>query len=144
MFAVAGLIALTAIAPAFISLRIARAALDSPATVERTAADELAGKEAQNLIAALKPIAVATSSPSAAVTLALSKKPAGVSIQSITYTGGATPKITMTGTSKTRESLGAFRSALQATGAFSRVEVPVAALVGAQEGRFTLTLFGGF
>jgi Tfp pilus assembly protein PilN len=143
IFATAAVIAILAILPAYVSVRIARAAVDS-AMQDSTSAgmgtEQAAAVRTQTLITNLTPIANATSSPTDTLSVALSLRPAGISITTITYTGGSKSSILLTGTSERREAVTAFRDALQASGRFSNVAVPVAALVGTQEGRFTITL----
>lgn len=142
--ALSALVAILALVPAYVSVRIARASLESSvqAAAKAQGSDQAISAKTQRLITALKPIANATSSPSDTVAKALEQKPAGLSITTITYTGGTKPTAVLTGESTRREAVNAFRDALEKTGAFPKIEVPVAALVGAQDGRFTMTLSG--
>jgi energy-coupling factor transporter transmembrane protein EcfT len=140
----AAVIAILAILPAYVSVRVARAALDSTnqgVGTESLGEDQAAAVRTQGLITNLSPIANATTSPVDALMTALAQKPAGISITTFTYTSG-TKTLLLTGTSQQREAVNAFRDALEASGRFGSVAVPVAALVGAQEGRFTVTLGG--
>lgn len=140
-------VAILSIMPAIISLKIARAALDASHRDEaqgNPSEDQTAALRAQGLITALLPIANASSSPTAALSIALAQRPAGLSITAITYTGGAKGTLALTGTANRREDVSAFRDGLEKTGRFSKVEVPVAAILGTQEGRFTITLSGTF
>lgn len=143
MIAAAALIAILAIMPAYISVRIARAAVEASIRESGGAAsaDQEAAVHTQGLIASLTPIANATTSPVAALSVALAERPAGLSITSITYASDKST-ILLTGIAARREAVSALRDALEATERFSSVTVPVAALVGAQEGRFTITLTG--
>lgn len=70
--------------------------------------------------------------------------PEGVYIERIQYQSGKEGNITLTGTSEAREPVNDFRTALVSEGVFESVSVPVAALVGALDGRFTMTLSGKF
>lgn len=145
VIAVGAIVAILAIMPAYISVRVARASVDT--TMGEAAAGNLSSDQAtavrtQSLIAALKPIASATSSPTDALSRALSVKPAGVSITTITYGGGAKSTVILSGTSARREGVDEFRRALEESGRFSSVSVPVSAIVGTQEGRFSITLSG--
>lgn len=142
MFAAAAVIAIFAILPAYVSVRIARASVDSAVRESARAAGEeqAAAVRTQMLITNLTPIANATSSPTDVLSVALAQKPAGISITTISFVGGAKSNILLTGTAQRREAVTTFRDALQASGRFSNVAVPVAALVGTQEGRFTITL----
>ncbi len=140
-------IAILALLPAIVSVRIARASLDAPLQESahgNASADQAAAARAQALIGALRPIAQATSSPTDVISFALAQKPAGISITNITYTGGDKSEIVLSGMSGAREAVNTFRDALEKTGRFSSVVVPVAALVGTQDGRFTVTLSGSF
>jgi hypothetical protein len=140
-------VAILSITPALISVKIARASLDASQREEaqgNMSEDQTAALRAQGLITALLPIANATSSPTEALSLALAQKPAGISITAITYSSGAKSAIALTGTADRREAVSAFRDNLEKTGRFSKVEVPVAALLGTQEGKFTITLSGIF
>ncbi|OHB18801.1 MAG: hypothetical protein A2854_02965 [Parcubacteria group bacterium RIFCSPHIGHO2_01_FULL_56_18] len=142
MFAAAAVIAILAILPAYVSVRIARASVDSE-TQESSGGvgtEQATAIRTQSLITNLTPIANATSSPTGALSIALAQKPAGISITTISFLGGAKPSILLTGTSQRREAVTAFRDELKASGRFSNVAVPVAALVGTQDGRFTITL----
>ncbi len=60
------------------------------------------------------------------------------------YQSGEQGQIVIAGTASAREPVNDFRSALMATGLFDGVSVPVAALVGALEGNFSMTLTGKF
>lgn len=143
MISAAAVVAILAIMPAYISVQIARAAVENGA--ERgggtASADHEAAVRTQGLITQLNPVANATSSPTDALSLALAQKPAGLSITTITYARDKST-ILLTGISQRREAVNALRDALEATKRFSSVTVPVSALVGAQEGRFTITLTG--
>lgn len=144
MFATAAIVAILAILPAYVSIQIARASVDSAAQESSAGMGEeqAAAVRTQALITNLTPIANATTSPTDALSVALAQKPTGISITTISFVGGSKSNILLTGTAARREAVTTFRDALQATGRFSSVAVPVAALVGTQEGRFTVTLSG--
>lgn len=143
---IAALLGIIAILPAYISINVSRAALESSteAETQSPSEDQAAAKQAQGLITLLTPLAIATSSPATALETALSQKPVGVSITSISFVGGAKRTLMLSGISSRREAVNQFRDALEKTGLFSSVAVPVAALVGTQDGRFTVTLTGTF
>lgn len=144
IFSSAAIVAILSILPAYVSVRVARASVDAvnrEAAAESRSEDQQASARTQALLNVLTPIASATSSPSESLIIALSEKPAAISITSISYVAG-TKTIEIAGTSAQREAISALRDALEASGRFSNVAVPVAALVGAQEGRFTVTLSG--
>ncbi|HWO07694.1 MAG TPA: PilN domain-containing protein [Candidatus Paceibacterota bacterium] len=141
----AALVAALALAPAFVSVQIAQASLHAPSLEETRAAQDDQEKvaRAQSLVTALGPLTHASSSVSDALALALELQPRSISITALTYQA-ATHQIVLSGTSQSREAVNEFRDALREAGAFTDVSVPVAALVGAQEGRFTITLTGDF
>jgi hypothetical protein len=143
MLAAGAIIAILSIMPAYISVRIARAAVEADARENGGAAsaDQEAAVRTQGLMTHLTPIANATTSPVSALAIALAEKPAGLSITSITYSSDKST-ITLTGTATRREAVSTLRDTLDATKRFASVTVPVAALVGTQEGRFTITLTG--
>lgn len=143
VIAAAALVAILAIMPAYISVRIARASVETASSPSDgpASADQEAAVRTQKLITSLAPVANATTSPTGALAAALAEKPAGLSITSITYASDKSTLV-LSGTASRREAVSALRDALEATGRFSSVAVPVAALVGAQEGRFTITLTG--
>ncbi len=136
-------IASIAILPAFISVRIAEQALrievDEASKAVQT--DQAEQARAFALIAALTPYAAATTSPTQMVTSALTLKPAGLRITSARYDKG---KIILSGVTRDREALNAYREDLEKSALFKSVVIPVAALVGTQDGRFTITLSGAF
>lgn len=135
-------IATASLIPAFISVRLAIQGLPESTPLSQTAQeDQEKNTRALALVAALSPITNATSTPSEALTAALTAKPAGVSITSMTYSAG---KLVLAGGSGNRQAVNAYREALEADATFSSVTVPVAALVGSQDGRFTITLTGAF
>lgn len=146
MLAASAILAILAILPAYISVSISRATLESSteAAVQSPSGDQAAAQRTQSFITLLKPLASATSSPATTLVTALTQKPAGVSITSISFVGGAKQTLILSGVSSRREAVNQFRDALEKTGLFSSVAVPVAALVGTQEGRFTITLTGSF
>ena len=142
----AACVAILSILPALISVRIARASLESSVQESQGSLKEerAAALRAQNLITALGPLVQATSSPIEALSVVLAQKPVGISLTTITYSGGAKGTLVLSGTSDGRDAVNAFRDALGKTGRFSNVAIPVAALVGTQGGRFTVTLSGVF
>ena len=137
------LLASIALIPSLIAVRSAENALAaeihelSPQAKD----DQTKQTRAQALLLALGPIAQATTSPSTTLSSALGLRPAGVTVSSISYKKG---EITLTGVAQNREGVSDYRDALQGIGIFKSVTVPVAALVGTQEGRFTMTLTGNF
>lgn len=139
---IGALAAALALVPAFISTRIALSSLPEGEISETARDDQVQGARAAALVAALAPIVHATSSaPIDSVTAALALKPAGMSISGVRYSKG---KIELSGVATNRAAVSAFRDALEKDARFTTVAVPVTALVGTQEGRFTITLSGAF
>ena len=131
-----------ALTPAFIQVHLAQASIEASQNAARGARDDQAKIiRAQKYVSALQPIAAATSSPSEIAAGALGLKPSGISIVGVNYTK---KKLEISGVSKNRDAVNAYREALEKSNTFTKVSVPVSALVGAQEGRFTITLSGTF
>lgn len=141
IFLIGACIASASLLPAIISVRLARASLPQDNLTQVDRDDQAKYARALALVHALGPLASATSSPSEVVQRAVGLKPAGISITSVTYRKG---QIVLSGISSNRLAVNAFREALEKEERFSTVSVPVAALVGTREGRFTVTLSGAF
>ena len=145
MIAAAGL-AVLALAPTYAVFAFASAASAAP-SVSRPAldpSDVTNIAHTQGLVSQLLPLVSATTSPTDAITLALSKLSRGVKVDHITYTPGHPTSLMLVGTADTREAINAYRDALLTDKHFGSVTVPVGALVGADGGRFTVTLTGAF
>jgi Tfp pilus assembly protein PilN len=128
--------------PALISVRLATNSIPQDAELSQTVRDDQAKHaRAFALVSALNPVVLATTTPSASVAAALAAKPAGVSVTGINYSKG---RLLLNGVSRDRQAVNDYREALEADTRFSSVSVPVAALVGTQDGRFTITLSGQF
>lgn len=137
-------VACLALLPALVSVQVAHASLNAPPEESAAARDDQQkASRAQVLVTALGSLASATTSSANALAGALALRPTGISVTAITYQANA-HTIQLSGTSPRREAVNAFRDALEGSGAYSSVTVPVAALVGTQEGRFTITLKDGF
>lgn len=139
---VGALVAIACIIPALISVQFAISDIPDDAELSQVARDDQAKHaRALALVTALNPIVLATTTPSRSLAAALAVKPAGVSVTSITYSRG---EIRLSGVSRNRQAVNDFREALEADRRFTSVSVPVAALIGSQDGRFTITLSGLF
>jgi hypothetical protein len=122
------------------SVRIVRAALERAENPDANISTEQeAAFRSQKLIAIAKPLAIATTSPSELLTRALAARPADVVVTNISYRSGER-SIVLAGVSPRRSAMDAYRSALENSEAFTSVSVPVSALLGTQDGRFTVTL----
>jgi hypothetical protein len=132
-------VAALALVPTFAALATARAALVVPAEEAEGARDDQAqAQRAQNLVKALSPL-ISSTTPSELLGDALSARPDGISVTSITYQARS-KNIVLSGTSDGRQPVNAYRDALEAGGKFAGVSVPVSALAGTLDGRFTITL----
>jgi hypothetical protein len=96
------------------------------------------------LLAVVAPFAEERVSPQALIARVYELRPDGVSVETIKYQSGETGQIVITGNASAREPVNDYRTAITETGLFEGVSVPVAALVGALEGNFTMTLTGKF
>lgn len=105
--------------------------------------DRAAVASIRAMMNALAPL-IATSTPTSAITNALSLRPSKISIDRITYTEGAPGTIVLAGTSATREALSGYRQALSADPLWKTVSVPIGDLTGEPGARFSLTLRGDF
>lgn len=132
-------IASLSLAPAFLAVTVARASLgaSSTETSEGTREEGAEATRAQALLDELGPLLRTQPTPSENLAQALALAPAGISVTAIGYRDGA---IELSGASSGREAVNEFRLVLQEADLFSRVEVPVTALVSGQAGRFTMTL----
>jgi hypothetical protein len=134
---------LGALAPAEIALMTAPAV---PVVAAQGSAADLKNDQAaitntKALLAALQPI-TATSSLNA-LAAALSARPSGISINRISY-NVTTNTITLVGTANTPDSVNAYHVALQNDPRFTNVSVPIGALLGEEDGSFTMTISGNF
>jgi len=136
------LVAMLALAPAFVSVQFGKAAFQKAESEISAQMRDDQAKQARALvlIGALAPVVQATSSsPTEMISFAIGLKPQGMSITNISYKKA---EIVLSGVASNRLAVNDFREALTKSGRFKSVVVPVAALVGAQEGRFTVTLSG--
>lgn len=135
-------VAMLALLPSLISVRIAEGTLQKTqaALSERIQDDQIKQVRATALVASLQG-ALATSSPIEVVGVAIGLKPGAARLSSVSYSKG---KIVLSGASPQRDAVSTYRDALEKSDRFTSVTVPVAALIGTQEGRFTITLTGAF
>lgn len=135
-------VAIASLLPALISVRLATSGIPQDGELSQTVRDDQAKHaRALALVSALNPLVLATTTPSATVIAALGAKPAGISVSGISYSKG---RLLLNGVSRDRQAINDYRETLEADARFSSVSVPVAALVGSQDGRFTITLLGQF
>jgi Tfp pilus assembly protein PilN len=98
---------------------------------------------AQALVVQFSPIVSSTSTISDALNAALGARPSGTHIDQVSY-DVTSDNITIGGLADDRESMNAYRTALQAVPKFTSVKLPVGDLISSQGGRFTVTLAGNF
>jgi len=140
----AGLCAL-ALLPSYLALHAAeteKSSTSTPKTIA-TEADRAAVASLQNTLEALSPL-ISTTTPTATVIQALSLRPAGITIDHITYSGGNPATIMLVGAAATRESINGYRQALSGDSHWKTITVPVGDLTGEPGARFSITLSGNF
>lgn len=144
------IVAILALTPAFLMFAIPLMQTDG---VLSAAGAEQAALHKENratvtrvraLLAALSSFAEKKPPPHALIEKMYARKPAGVDIDTIKFLAGPPGQIIITGSSGAREPVNDFRTALKEEEVFAEVSVPVAALVGALDGQFTMTLKGAF
>jgi hypothetical protein len=99
--------------------------------------------DAQALVVQLGAVA-ATSSPARTVADVVAKRPKGVTLSRIVYTAGTPATLELTGAATQREQVSAYRALLASDSRFASVNVPINALLGADNGNFTITISGRF
>lgn len=138
-----GMLFALSLVPAYMALHAERTALSEEVLVPVAMTDEervdrTEGARMKATLGGLQIVTSATSSIASAAQTALSLKPAGIFIDRIafsTHTG-----LVLAGRSSGREAIQDFRSVLASDSRFAAVSVPVASLLGSEEGRFTMTL----
>lgn len=98
---------------------------------------------AQEIIRGFAPVIQATSSPETALAAMLAVKPEDVDLTHISYAYGKPSVMALVGDAETRDYLNEYRVALTQAH-LGIVSVPVSALVGTQDGHFTMTISGTF
>lgn len=99
-------------------------------------------RRAQALLDGVTPVVSSTSSPTEIISAALALRPSGVRVNHITFVLGDKNTMRIDGTSEGRERINQFRELLAKSGRFKNTSVPVGALVGAEGGKFSITLSG--
>jgi len=102
-----------------------------------TAADGAALAHTKALLSAMQPFA--TSSSLTDISSALSEAGNGILIDDISY-APADNSLSLAGHAQTPDEVNALREALQGNPLFTNVSVPVSALLGSQDGSFTITM----
>lgn len=138
VFLGAAMIAALALAPAEVSLVFfSPPSAQSPQGNANPTEDSAAITQTKALLAAVQPFESTSSLEE--ISQALSSAGAGISINDISYTESS-ESLTIGGTAQTPDEVNALRQSLQQDSAFSNVSVPVSALLGSQNGDFTITM----
>lgn len=137
------LLALVSIAPSYILLTINKpltSSQDGPAA-DTQAQDKKDAQRARALIGDLLPIFAATTTPMDLIEKTLLLRPEGVTVSHISYTqDGDTTTVVLRGTTSARGQAESLRKALEDSGYFQSVSIPVNDLIGAGGNQFTVTL----
>ena len=135
-----GVLTLLVLAPSFMAFGII-APIENVSEEKKPPSDAVAAAaRTKAIITNIAPIISSDVSPSKIIKAALSVRPQGVIIDSISY---SQKKLTIVGVAS-REGVNAYRDALGGLKVFSSISVPVGALVGTKSGNFTITLSGDF
>ncbi len=141
-------VAFLALLPSYIAIRYGIPGEQAPVSVPgATPSDRAEITEAQQLLEQLGSLVIATTTPAQAILAALAGKPVGLSLQRITYTAGSpggSGQVLLVGVSQSPDLITQYRDTLAKDSHFQSVSVPVGALVGTKDGRFTITLGGHF
>lgn len=140
----AGVVTLLALAPGLLFFVMGVSGAQVTAASSGKSADTSAIAQTQALVSQVAPAIATTTSPTRAIVAALSLKESGVTIDHITYSADNPSSLIMSGSASVKDSVNSYRAVLAADGRFLSVTVPVSALVGADSGKFTITLTGKF
>ncbi len=132
-----------ALLPGYIVLVSTRPKDAAQTAIMQSKTEEKDLKRAQNLLTQLSP-AFSSTTPSQVILSVISEKPRNARVDHISYTAGRAGNLQISGSAATRDDINAFRDNLSKDSHFSKVSVPVGALIGAQGGQFTITLKGSF
>lgn len=136
------LLAYLSLLPSYLALRADERAVPPSGPGPGSSRDQADITRAQGLLAALKPAVDATTTPSEVLQSAIAHRPRGILVDHITYASPGT--IVVSGVAQSRESISEYKKALLADPRFKSVSVPVGDLVGAEGGRFSITLSGNY
>lgn len=133
-------IAFLALLPSYVTLHMGQQPMDAGTAAKIGDADRAEIQKAQNYLSALQQVASATTTASELVAKLLAQQPAGIHIDQISFEAGDPRVLSITGRADATEKIDAYRKALTALSIFKNVSVPVGDLVGAQDGRFSMTI----
>ena len=129
--------------PGYLTLYSGAAGTAEAGTREKSA-DRTELVAAQSLVVALAPVLAATSSPAEIIGVALAARPARVTVDHVSYTAGPIGTLMLVGSAGNRNQIEAYRQALTDNPHFDSVALPVNNLLGAEGGKFSITLTGHF
>ncbi len=141
---VAAALSMLAFVPASIAIREGMDTIQNSAVASSTnptTAQTASLTSAQNVLTQITPLLTATTSPTDAITAALSLRPAGISVTGITYAPGS---LMLVGTAQAESDIDSYRTALAHDPHFTTVSVPVSVLFGENGGSFSVKLSGAF
>ena len=149
VFSAGAIVATLSLMPAYLSVVIPRMSLSgaSPITGQERVQEESdrdIASRMRSLIAVLAPFSEVHPPVHDVIARVYAIRPSGIAIERIMYKAGSQGEITVVGTALSRDHVNAYREALEGETIFASVSVPVAALVGASAGNFTVTLKGTF
>lgn len=142
---VCALVFYTALLPSLIALLLGGVKIkNQTATTASTTPQTTLMREIKTAVVQLNSVTGATSTPSEVLAIVLAAKPAGVMVDALSYTSGKPGKIVLHGNAQRSDLVQAYRNALASDPHFDSVTIPVSALVGTNNGAFTMTLSGSF
>jgi len=139
----AALVTLLSLAPGLLVLIVGVPGTQVTAASSGKSADTSAIAQTQALISQVSPAIATTTAPTRAIVVALSLKENNITVDHITYSSDG-QSLVLSGSAGVKDSVNSYRAVLAADRRFSSVTVPVSALVGADSGKFTITLTGNF
>ena len=137
-------VAAISLIPSYLALELASPpAPGSASSTSRATTDGAVLARAQTIIRIVKPLAQNATTTSDIIRGALDARPKGVLVKHIAIQTGDQSQMTISGTAG-RDAVSAYHDALQKLPFFTSVSVPVNALVGSDNGAFSITLTGAF
>jgi len=125
--------------PSLLALRLAAppvSASESARDARSASTTEVA--QAQAIVRAVAPLLSSRASPVEAIQAVLADKPRGVVVNRITYIHHE-GQVLLSGFGA-RDAINGYRETLLRNGRFSAISLPVSALVGSDDGRFSMTI----
>ena len=116
----------------------------TPSPTISESSDREALVRARAIVAELQPLVSSTSSVITLFDDILEERPDGITVSRIRYMRSNPSTIVVEGLSQSREAINEYRAELSNDARFQSVSVPIGALAGIEDGRFTVTLMGTF